>query len=180
MHLTCEEKTIPGIPNKTGCPEEGSLGEQSPYDECQSCHLRQVIESSITPTTENKIKWNNCRKHFNLVNREHLQGWVRLLVSVLTLTCCRGQCLASRWALRGFGWMWHFHIPGGPSAACSRATPAKSEVVTKVWEFSTKTEKKHRKTHIWGHPPASPTHSWSSFGFSHPEMQDQILITGAD
>lgn len=37
----------------------------------------------------------------------------------------------------------------------------------------------HGKAHILVHPPASPTRSWSSFGSSHPEMQDQISVTGA-
>lgn len=50
-------------PNETGCPEEGTSGEQSPCDECQSCHLRHVIESTRTLTTQNKIEWNYCRKH---------------------------------------------------------------------------------------------------------------------
>lgn len=139
-------------PNKTGCPEEGSLAEQSPCDECQSCHLRHVIEPTWTPTTETKIKWNNCRKHFNLMRRENLQGWVHPLVTELTLTCCTGQCLASRWAPRGFGWMSHFHIPGGPSAACSRATPAKNEMVTKLGEFSRKKQKETRKNTYLGAP----------------------------
>lgn len=49
------------------------------------------------------------------------------------------------------------------------------------WESSDcKTEKEHGKARILVHPPASPTRLWSSFDFSHPEKQDQILVTEAD
>lgn len=43
------------------------------------------------------------------------------------LTCCRGQCQASRWSLRGCGWRWHFRSPLGSSGVCSHSIPARKQ-----------------------------------------------------